>query len=83
LRKRIDILVHTRTGDPVMIIECKSPHVVIDDKVFTQVVEYNMKYKVPYILATNGIAHYVCKVDFLEMKFEYLLVIPLYEDLLT
>jgi hypothetical protein len=82
LKRRVDILVHNRLGEPVMIVECKSPDVKIDEKVFDQIVCYNMKYKVPYIVVTNGIVNYACKVDHQENKYEFLLVIPLYEDLL-
>jgi hypothetical protein len=82
LKKRVDILVHNRSGMPLMIVECKSPEIRIDEKVFDQIVDYNMGYRVPYIVVTNGIVHYACKIDFELNKFEYLLVIPLYEDLL-
>ena len=82
LRRRVDILVHNRAGEPVLIVECKSPDVKIDEAVFEQIVTYNMKFQVPYIVVTNGLHHYACKIDHQEMKFEYLLVIPLYEDLL-
>ena len=83
LKRRVDILVHNRSGQPVMIVECKSPDIKIDDKVFDQIVNYNMSFKVPYIVVTNGIDHYACKIDHLENKYEFLLVIPLYEDLLS
>ena len=82
LKRRVDILIHDRTGQPVMIVECKSPDVPINDKVFDQIVCYNMGFKVPYIIVTNGIDHYACKVNHEEKKYEFLLVIPLYEDLL-
>lgn len=83
LKRRVDILVHNRAGEPVMIIECKSPDVKIDDKVFDQIVCYYMKFKVPYLIVTNGIYHYACKIDTEQNKYEFLLVIPLYEDLLS
>ena len=83
LKRRVDILVHNRSGEPVMIVECKSPDIKIDDTVFDQIVCYNMKFKVPYIIVTNGIVNYACKVDHQENKYEFLLVIPLYEDLLS
>jgi len=83
LKRRVDILVHNRTGEPVMIVECKAPDIRIDDKVFDQIVCYNMGLKVPYIIVTNGIDHYACKIYFQENRYEFLLVIPLYEDLLT
>jgi hypothetical protein len=82
LIRRVDILVHNRSGEPVMIVECKSPDIKIDDKVFDQIVCYNMGLKVPYIVVTNGIEHYACKVDHQENKYEFLFVIPLYEELL-
>ena len=81
MKRRIDILIHNRMGQPVMIIECKAPEVNIDDKVFDQIVNYNMEYKVPYIVVTNGLVHYVCKVDHENKKWDFLNVIPLYEDL--
>jgi hypothetical protein len=42
-----------------------------------------MGLKVPYIVVTNGIVNYACKIDHLENKYEFLLMIPLYEDLLS
>ncbi len=83
LKKRVDILVHDRSGKPVMIVECKSPDIEINDKVFDQIVCYNMGFKVPYIIVTNGIDHYACRIYHEQKKYEFLLVIPLYEDLLT
>jgi hypothetical protein len=80
-RKRVDILVHNRKGAPVMIVECKSPAVQIDDTVFEQIATYNMAYKVQYLVVTNGLHHFACRLDADNKKFEYLLVIPLYEDL--
>jgi hypothetical protein len=83
LKRRVDILVHKRSGEPVMIVECKSPDIKIDEKIFDQIVCYNMKFKVPYIVVTNGLVSYACKINHLENNFEFLLVIPLYEDLLA
>jgi hypothetical protein len=83
LKRRVDILVHNRSGEPVMIVECKSPDVKLDDKVFEQIATYNMSYKLPYLVVTNGLHHYACRIDHEAMKFEYMLVIPLYEELLT
>ncbi len=82
LKRRVDILVHNRSGEPVMIVECKSPDVKIDDKVFEQIATYNMSFKVPFLVVTNGLHHYACRIDHQAVKFDYLLVIPLYEDLL-
>jgi hypothetical protein len=83
LKRRIDILVHDRMGQPVLIVECKAPEVKIDEAVFEQIATYNFKYKLPYLIVTNGLHHYACKFDHENMKFEYLLIIPVYDDLLT
>jgi hypothetical protein len=81
MKRRVDVLVHDRQGKPVMIVECKEPEVKIDDKTFDQIVAYNMAFKTPYIVVTNGIDHYACKVDVENKKYEFLLALPLYEDL--
>lgn len=82
LKKRTDILVHNRQGEPVMIVECKNPDIVLDEKVFDQVATYNMKFMVPYLVVTNGIRHFACRFSNDFKKWEYLLVIPLYEELI-
>jgi hypothetical protein len=84
LKKRVDILVHDRSGNPIMIVECKSPDIKIDEDVFEQIITYNLKLEVPYLVVTNGLHHYACKIKKTgEPRYEYLLVIPLYEELLT
>jgi virulence-associated protein VagC len=84
LKKRVDILVHNRKGEPVMIVECKSDEVKLNDKVSDQIVEYNMNFRIPYLVVTNGMQHYAVKItDYEQHKFDYLMAIPLYEDLLT
>jgi len=82
LKRRVDILVHNRLGQPVMLVECKAPDVKIDDKVFDQIVCYNMGFQVPCIIVTNGLVHYACRLIPEKPGYEYLDVIPLYEDLL-
>lgn len=82
-KKRVDILVHNRSGKPVLIVECKSPEVQLDEKVFEQIATYNMAFNVPYLIVTNGLHHYACKIDSENKRFEYLMAIPLYIDLLT
>ena len=84
LIKRIDIRVRDRSGNPVLLVECKSYKVDIDDlKVKDQIGEYNMHFKVPYVIITNGMDHYAFKYDPEKNQYDYLMVIPLYEDLLT
>ena len=83
LKKRTDILVHNRSGEPVMIVECKAPEVDLDEKVFEQIVTYNIKFHVPHLVVTNGLHHWACKFNHDFTGWEYLLVIPLYEELIS
>ena len=66
-----------------MIVECKAHDVPLLEKVFEQIVTYNIKYKVPYLVVTNGMNHYACKFNNDFTAWEYLLVIPLYEELIA
>jgi hypothetical protein len=83
VKRRIDILVHNRSGKPVMIVECKADDIDLNEKVFDQIVCYNMQLKVPYIVVTNGIIHMACKLYPDYTGYEQLNYIPLYEDLLS
>jgi hypothetical protein len=65
-----------------MAVECKAPEIALNDEVFDQIVCYNMALKLPYIIVTNGLDHFACKIFHNENRYEFLNVIPLYEDLL-
>jgi len=84
LKKRADILVHNRKGEPVLIVECKAPDVQIveNEKVREQIGVYNMEFRVPYVLITNGITHYSFRYDTESNSYVYMLVIPLYNDII-
>jgi type I site-specific restriction endonuclease len=66
-----------------MIVEYKEPRVKITQGVFDQVVQYNSVLKVPFIVVTNGLIHYCCRMDYEKMGYEYLTDIPTWgeEDL--
>lgn len=53
---RFDALVYDRQFSPLMIIECKSPYVKLEQKVFDQIWTYNYEINAPFYLVTNGIA---------------------------
>jgi hypothetical protein len=84
LKRRADIVVYDRKGNPVLVVECKSYDVDInDEKIRDQIGEYNWKFGVTYVIITNGMYHYSYKYDPVNKNYEYMLVIPLYEELLT
>ncbi len=82
-KKRTDIVVHNRSGKPVMIVECKAPDVTIDDTVFDQIVRYNFALNVQYFVLTNGLNHFCCHVDYQNKSYTFLDEIPVYELLLA
>ena len=55
--KRSDILVFGNSV-PVLLVECKAPHIAIDDEVTHQLGYYNASLQLPYLAITNGIKHY-------------------------
>jgi len=81
LKKRTDILIYTRKGDPCMIVECKSPDIAIDQNTFEQIARYNMTLKVAYLLVSNGLEHFCCKIDIENKSFSFLENIPDFETL--
>lgn len=54
LQKRFDVLVFNQKGAPEMIVECKAPDEVLDEKVLEQIVTYNLSLRVRYLWITNG-----------------------------
>lgn len=78
---RYDIVAYNRKTEPVLLVECKAPEVKIDQKAFDQIAVYNIKLKVPYLLVSNGINHYCCRVDFENGVYSFLTEVPNYADI--
>lgn len=68
---RADILVRAKDLSPLMLVECKAPHIKIDSKVIEQGIRYNRVLKLKYLLFTNGSTSYFCERvgDGLEYRF--------------
>ena len=81
LRKRCDAVLHDRSARPLMIVECKAPEVKITQHVFDQAARYNQTLKVDYLLLSNGLEHYCCRVNEARQSFDFLPGIPHYTEL--
>ena len=81
LQKRADVVINSRQGKPIVIVECKAPNVKITQETFEQIARYNTVFKVPYLMVTNGLNHYCCTIDFNTNSFEFLEEIPDYQQL--
>lgn len=78
LRKRYDIIVFNSDGSIHLIVECKAPGIKINQDTFDQIARYNSVLKANYLMVTNGLNHYYCKMNFEEERYEFLKDIPSY-----
>lgn len=79
LKKRTDILVFNKQGNPEIIVECKAPSVKITQETFDQIARYNLKLKANYLIVTNGLQHIFCKIDIEKENYIFLPEIPDYK----
>lgn len=78
---RADSVLYDRELRPRMIVEYKAPHIPITQKVFDQISAYNMLLHVDYLVVSNGLQHYCCKMDYDNQKYLFLEDIPDYKKI--
>ena len=79
LTKRFDIITYDNNGDPNLLVECKAPNIAIRQETFDQILSYNRVINSKYLMITNGIIHYYCKIDNIDNKINFLKDIPNYK----
>ncbi|MFL3660793.1 MAG: type I restriction enzyme HsdR N-terminal domain-containing protein [Polaribacter sp.] len=79
LKKRSDILVFNKDGNPEIIVECKAPKIKITQATFDQIARYNSKLRANFLVVTNGLSHFYCKMDFEKETYLFLKEIPDYK----
>jgi len=77
-RTRADIVLYNSDGKPNMIVECKAPDVEITQDTFYQIARYNSKLRVEFLVVTNGMKYYCCKMDYKNNDITFLNEIPVY-----
>lgn len=80
-RLRCDSVLYGHHAEPRMIIEYKAPTIAIDQKVFDQISVYNMLLHVDYLMVSNGMVHYCCKMDYDHQNYLFLEGLPRYENI--
>lgn len=80
-RLRCDSVLYDSSLRPRMIIEYKAPTVAIQQKVFDQISVYNMLLHVDYLVVSNGLNHYCCRMDYANHRYVFLHEIPAYQEL--
>lgn len=80
MSRRCDSVVYNRSMQARTIIEYKRPTVEITRKVFEQISRYNLVMKVDYLIVSNGMKHYCCKMNYESQTFKFLTDIPEFRD---
>lgn len=80
-KRRCDTVLYRRDLTARMIIEYKKPEVEITQAVFDQITRYNMVLRVDYLIVSNGMQHYCCRIDYEKGSYYFLPEIPDYHQL--
>lgn len=62
-KRRTDIVVFNSLLKPILIIECKAPHIEINQLTINQALRYNIELNVPAIFLSNGLQHVFLKLE--------------------
>lgn len=81
IKRRCDTLVADMQGNALVIVEYKAPNIAISQKTFDQIVRYNMVLHAYYLIVSNGLNHYCCKIDYDNNSYSFLKEIPSYSQL--
>ena len=80
-RMRADSVLYDNQLHPRMIIEYKAPNITLTQKVFDQITIYNLLLHVDYLIVSNGMTTYICKMDYEKQTYKFLEAIPNYENI--
>lgn len=82
MARRCDSVVFDKQLIPRVILEYKRPAVEITNAVFAQISRYNMVMKVDYLIISNGLQHFCCKMNYDTNTCDFLSEIPDYCSIL-
>lgn len=80
LNKRYDVVVYNPDGSIFILVECKAPEIKISQHTFDQIARYNMTLNAEYLMVTNGLNHYFCKMDYEKERYDFLPELPEYQS---
>jgi hypothetical protein len=80
--KRCDTIVYDKYLNPLAIIEYKSPSISISQPTFDQILRYNISLRVPWLIVSNGLQHFCCRIDSAGKTCHFEKEIPLYTALI-
>lgn len=71
MSRRCDTVVYNNLLEPLAIVEYKRPEVEIDQKVFDQIVRYNIVLRVDFLIVSNGLSHFCCKMNYENQTYDF------------
>ncbi len=75
-QKRCDILIFDNNFQPFLLVECKAATIPIDQTTFEQIARYNLVFRVPFLLVTNGVSTFCCQMDYATEGVTFLTELP-------
>ena len=81
MSRRCDTVIYDKSLKPRAIVEYKAPSVKITKEVFAQISRYNLVLRVDYLIISNGLQHYCCKMNYTNNTFTFMQDIPDYNTL--
>ena len=76
LPRRYDLAVHDREGRPNLLVECKAPHITLDQDAVDQLARYNLTMSVRYLIVTNGMSTVGFEIDHINSNYKSIDYLP-------
>lgn len=76
LVKRYDVVAYHSDGNIRLLVECKAPHIKIDQTTFDQIARYNLSLNADYLMLTNGLQHFFCQLDYENQNYIFMPDLP-------
>lgn len=80
VKRRADIVVYYQSK-PWILVECKAPRVSLTKKILDKVIFYNLHLHCRYLMISNGIYHYFCRIEDNTNTISFLSSLPSYGEL--
>ncbi len=78
---RADLVIYDKSVTPLVVAECKAAYKVLGQHTLAQIARYNDVMAAPFLLVTNGLAHYFFALDRAEQCYRLQHEIPTYRKL--
>ena len=78
---RADSVLYDNRLRPRMIFEYTASTIPLTQKVFDQITVYNLLLHVDYLIVSNGLETYVCRMDYDKQTYRFVENIPNYHDI--